>query len=197
VWAETVYHRRGHSETGQAPLQRWADGWAGKAPPLPSPARLHEAFLWSERRTVPKTATVSLHGNPYQVDPSLAGRGAELVFDPFDLSSLEVRWQGRPAGQAAPHVIGRHAHPRVPGAGPAGILVFVPTSRRGSRRAASAATTTSTRRRGSARPATPGLAGGWPRKGWEFTAQVLPEAAPAAFGGGVVMRPDLRESMRT
>jgi putative transposase len=112
AWAETVYHRREHSETGQAPLQRWADGWAGAAPPLPGPARLHEAFLWSERRTVRKTATVSLHGNAYQVDPSLAGRKVELVFDPFDLTAIEVRWQGRAAGQAIPHVIGRHAHPK-------------------------------------------------------------------------------------
>jgi putative transposase len=63
AWAETVYHRRVHSETGQAPLQRWAEGWAAAAPPLPDPGQLHEAFLWSERRTVRKTATVSLHGN--------------------------------------------------------------------------------------------------------------------------------------
>ena len=68
--------------------------------------------MWSERRTVRKTATVSLHGNTYQVDPSLALRKVELVFDPFDLTSIEVRWQGRPAGQAIPHVIGRHSHPK-------------------------------------------------------------------------------------
>ena len=61
AWAETVYHRRVHSETGQAPLARWADGWACAPPPLPTPAQLHEAFLWSERRTVRKTATVSFY----------------------------------------------------------------------------------------------------------------------------------------
>jgi putative transposase len=112
AWAETVYHRRVHSETGQAPLQRWAQGWKDTPPPLPDPGQLHEAFLWSERRTVRKTATVALHGNTYQVDPSLAGRRVELIFDPFDLTSIEVRWQGRPAGQAIPHIIGRHAHPK-------------------------------------------------------------------------------------
>jgi putative transposase len=112
AWAETVYHRRVHSETGQAPLRRWEEGWAGAAPPLPGPGQLHEAFLWSERRTVRKTATVSLHGNTYQVDPSLAGRKVELIFDPFDLTSIEVRWQGNPAGQAIPHLIGRHSHPK-------------------------------------------------------------------------------------
>ena len=112
AWAETVYHRRVHSETGQAPLQRWADGWAGAPPPLPAPAQLSEAFLWSERRTVRKTATVSLHGNTYQVDPSLAGRRVELVFDPFDLATVEVRWNGKPAGLATPQQIRRHTHPK-------------------------------------------------------------------------------------
>ena len=41
---------------------------------------------------------MSLHGNTYEVDPALAGRKVELVFDPFDLTSIEVRSQGRPPG---------------------------------------------------------------------------------------------------
>jgi len=107
AWVETVYHRRVHSETGQTPLDRWS---AGDPPTLPSPTQLREAFLWSEYRTVTKTATVSLHGNTYQVDPALVGRRVELVFDPFDLTQIEVRWQGRPMGAAVPHTIGRHVH---------------------------------------------------------------------------------------
>ena len=71
AWVETVYHRTVHSETGQAPLARWS---AGAPFPLPAPAALAEAFLWEEHRTVSKTATVSLHGNRYQVDPALVGR---------------------------------------------------------------------------------------------------------------------------
>jgi transposase InsO family protein len=107
AWVETVYHRRVHSETGQSPLARWS---AGDPPILPSPAQLHEAFLWSEYRTVTKTATVSLHGNRYEVDAALVGRKVELVFDPFDLTSIEVRWQHRAMGTAVPHKIGRHVH---------------------------------------------------------------------------------------
>ena len=34
----------------------------------------------------------------------------ELVFAPFDLTSIEVRWRGRSMGQAVPHIIGRHVH---------------------------------------------------------------------------------------
>ena len=109
AWLEVVYHRRAHSETGQTPLARF-DG-AG-APPLPTPALLREAFLWSTERTVTKTATVALHGNQYAVDPALVGRKVELVFDPFDLARIEVRYQHRPFGTAVPLQIGRHTHPQ-------------------------------------------------------------------------------------
>lgn len=109
AWVETVYHRRVHSETGQTPLQRWmTDGPIT----LPTPAALAEAFRWEARRTVRKTATVSLHGNVYEVDPALVGRAVELVFDPFDLTRLEVRHRGQSWGLAIPHHIGRHAHPK-------------------------------------------------------------------------------------
>ncbi len=108
AWVETVYHHRVHSETGQTPLARFA---AAGPPALPSPALLREAFMWSEHRTVGKTATVSLHGNSYQVDAALVGRRVELVFDPFDLTDIAVRFQGRDVGAAVPHRIGRHVHP--------------------------------------------------------------------------------------
>jgi putative transposase len=109
AWVETTYHRRVHTETGQTPLERFT---APGPPVLPSPELLHEAFLWSEHRQVTKTATVSLHGNVYEVDASLVGRKVEIVFDPFDLTTVEVRWQGRPMGRGVPHTIGRHTHPK-------------------------------------------------------------------------------------
>ena len=112
AWVETIYHRRVHSETGQAPLARFLAGFPdGGAPALPTPAQLHEAFLWSQRRTVTKTATLSLSGNSYEVDAALVGRRVEVVFDPFDLTQLQVRYQGRPMGTAVPHRIGTHVHP--------------------------------------------------------------------------------------
>jgi putative transposase len=109
AWVETVYHRRPHSETRVAPLERLL---AAGPPTLPTPQLLHEAFLWSAHRTVTKTATVSLHGNLFEVDPALVGRRVELLFDPFDLTRLQVRYAGRPMGEAVPHRIGRHTHPK-------------------------------------------------------------------------------------
>ena len=117
AWVETVYHRRVHTETGEAPIDRLL---AGDPPVLPTPGALHEAFLWSETRTVTKTATVSLHSNTFEVDAALVGSRVEVVFDPFDLTSVEIRFQGRSMGQGLPMVIGRHAHPQArPDAAPA------------------------------------------------------------------------------
>ena len=117
AWVETAYHRRAHSETGATPLERFI---AGGPFAIPTPAQLHEAFLWSEHRTVTKTATVSLHGNTFEVDAALVGRKVECVFDPFDLTSIEVRFAGRAMGAGVPRVIGRHIHPKArPEAAPA------------------------------------------------------------------------------
>jgi putative transposase len=109
AWVEVVYHRRVHGETKTTPLAR-----LGERDPvaLPTPALLREAFLWSQKRTVTKTATVSLHGNQYEVDAALVGQVCELVFDPFDLERIEVRFRGRPIGAAVPVKIGRRTHPQ-------------------------------------------------------------------------------------
>ena len=119
AWVEQVYHRRVHSETGQQPLERWL---AGAPFPTPTPDALREAFRWSELRKVAKTATVSLQSNTYNVDASLVGRQVELVFDPFDLTDIDVRFQQRSFGKAIPHLITRHSHqkarPETPAAAP-------------------------------------------------------------------------------
>ena len=122
AWVEQVYHRRVHSETGQTPLERFL---ALGPPQLPAERSLREAFRWSERRTVSRTGTVGMHGNTYEVDPGLAGRRVDLVFDPLELAEVEVRLDGHHAGLAVPLKIKRHVHPRVqaqrePGA-PTGI----------------------------------------------------------------------------
>ena len=119
AWTETSYHRAVHSETGEAPAERWE-----KATPderaVPEPGLLREAFLWSERRKADKTALVRMHGNVYQVPAWLAGRTVELLFSPFDLDRIEVRLGGKPAGAAVPFTVGRHRHPkaRLPGGQP-------------------------------------------------------------------------------
>jgi transposase InsO family protein len=114
AWVETEYHRRIHSETGQTPVDRWDAGWSrlGRTPAMPTAADLTEAFLWSEYRVVTKTATVSLHGNTFQVDQGLVGRRVELVFSPFDIQTIDVRYHDRSYGKALPYNMTRHTHPK-------------------------------------------------------------------------------------
>lgn len=120
AWLHQQYHRAPHSETGATPAERYhADG---RAPaPRPDPALLRRAFLWREQRRVTAFATVSLHGNRYEVDAALVGRTIDLLFTPFDLTIIEVDYQGRPMGRAIPHRITRHVHPAVKPDAPAPV----------------------------------------------------------------------------
>lgn len=112
VWLHQQYHRGVHSETGASPAQRYhADG--RDRPPRPDPALLRRAFLRREQRKVTAFATVALQGNRYEVDAALVGRTVDLLFTPFDLTVIEVEYQGRPMGKARPHRVTRHVHPAV------------------------------------------------------------------------------------
>ena len=112
AWVHQQYHRSEHSETGATPADRYH---APRTTPTrrPDPAVLRRAFLWREQRTVTSFATVSLHGNKYEVEPALVGRSIDLLFTPFDLTLIEVEYQGRPMGRAVPHKVTRHVHPAV------------------------------------------------------------------------------------
>jgi putative transposase len=115
AWVEQVCNTRRHAETGQTPIERFLS----QGPPqLVEPSLLREAFRWSVRRRVTRTASVSLAGNRYKVDDALALRQVELRFDPEDLSRLDVYWEGRAMSQAVPFVLGRHVHRQVPQAVP-------------------------------------------------------------------------------
>ena len=115
AWTEQVCNTRVHAETGQSPIQRFTSHGPLHAV---EPSLLREAFRWSVMRRVTSTASISLAGNRYSVDEALIGRRVELRFDPEDLTRLEVYWEGHPAGQAIPFILGRHVHRQVPQAQP-------------------------------------------------------------------------------
>jgi len=115
AWAEQVCNTRTHAETNQTPIARFT---AGGPPRAADPATVADAFRWSAVRLVTKTASISVTGRRYQVDPMLVGRRIELRYDPTDMTVLDVFFEGRPAGVATPLVIGAHVHPAVPQAQP-------------------------------------------------------------------------------
>jgi putative transposase len=112
AWVEQVYHHRTHRGTGQTPLDRWLAGPTSMRP-APDPATLAAAFHWELTRTVTATRTVSLHGNLYEVDPTLVGRRVQLRYDPEDLSQVTVWHHDRPAGTATPAELRTHVDPKL------------------------------------------------------------------------------------
>ncbi|MBS3784107.1 MAG: Mu transposase C-terminal domain-containing protein [Anaerolineae bacterium] len=118
AWLEVVYHRKMHSETGQAPLERFRQDPAPATRPA-DPEQLRQAFLHRAQRKVYKTATVSFQGNRYTVPAyglashALRGKRIELRYDPFDLTRLEVWYNDAFLDLAEPEEIVTTHHPDV------------------------------------------------------------------------------------
>lgn len=112
AWLEVVYHRKLHSETGQAPLERYRQDPAPATRPV-DPATLRQAFLHRDQRTITKTATCSFQGNRYRVPAYLCGQSVELRYDPFDLSRLELWFQDTFLQMAQPDQLVHPIHPDV------------------------------------------------------------------------------------
>ena len=110
AWVEMIYHRVAHSETKQQPLERFQRSIANAEVRQADPVQLRQAFLWREKRKVTRTATISLQGNHYGVDPILAGQSVELRFDPFDLAEIEVWQDGRFVAQGQVQKMERDRH---------------------------------------------------------------------------------------
>lgn len=110
AWLEEDYHHQKHHSTGQNPAARFAKD----DHPIRevSPEQLVEAFLLRTTRRVTKTATISLEGSTYQVDPAFAGRRIELRYDPHDLSlAYAYDDQGHFIGNAEPVELNRPERP--------------------------------------------------------------------------------------
>jgi len=112
AWIEVVYHRKVHSETGQAPLERFRQDPASATRPL-DPEALRAAFLHRAQRKVTKTATFPFQRNRYAVPAYLRGQTVELRYDPFDLTRLEVWFQDTFLQLAEPEKIVTTTHPDV------------------------------------------------------------------------------------
>jgi putative transposase len=112
AWLEVVYHRKLHTETGQAPLERYRQDPAPATRPV-DPATLRQAFLHRDQRTITKTATFSFQGNRYRVPAYLCGQSVELRYDPFDLSRLELWFQDTFLQMAQPDQLVHPIHPDV------------------------------------------------------------------------------------
>jgi transposase InsO family protein len=110
AWADRDYNRRVHSETGEAPLDRWRRGLDGVR--FADDEKLRQAFLWKENRTADKAGVFGLLGVRYQVGPGLARRKLEIRFDPEALHEVEVWRGGEFVERVRPLSVSAHRRPR-------------------------------------------------------------------------------------
>ncbi len=107
AWLEERYHRRPHSETGEAPLERWNRLTEGMSFRRPDPVLLDEVLRLKARRKVhQKTSTVEVGGVAFVVDTGLRRRWVDVLYDPNDLSSVLIYFNKRRHERALPQVHG-------------------------------------------------------------------------------------------
>ena len=101
AWLSERYHRTPHSETREAPEQRFQHPTAGR--PAPPPDLLEEYLRDCDTRTVHrKWSTVEVKDVRFLVHSSLRGRRVQVLFDPHDLAYVLICYRGRPVERAFP-----------------------------------------------------------------------------------------------
>jgi len=112
AWLDLAYQKKKHSSTSVKPVNRFNN--------CTHPIRkidiavLNEIFLWQQQRIVDKACCFSLEGNTYEVEPILAGKKVTLKFDPYDLSVIQVWFEGKRYLDAKPLDLSKPRHPKVP-----------------------------------------------------------------------------------
>lgn len=102
AWLSERYHTDVHSETGEAPRDRF----------ISTPPRLHSApdlslieellRLRYRRKVHKKWGTVAVDNVRYVVDPALRGRRVWALYDPFDPAYVLIEYDGRVVQRALP-----------------------------------------------------------------------------------------------
>ncbi|MBI3744732.1 MAG: transposase family protein [Chloroflexi bacterium] len=129
AWVAERYHRDMHSETGEAPFERFkAHAELRAAPDL---ARLDELLrLRTSARVHKKWSTVEVRTVRYVVDPALRGRAVHVLCDPFDPEYVLIEFDGRILQRAYPQKAGAMAPQPAPAATPATATDYLALLRR-------------------------------------------------------------------
>jgi len=110
VWLAECYHTREHgSLNGATPEIAYK---SSKSPlRFVSPETIASAFMRVERRKVDKSGCVSFGGKKYEASVLLAGRTVDVAYDPNDLQTLTVEYDGD-SWRVKELQIGEHTGPR-------------------------------------------------------------------------------------
>jgi putative transposase len=107
IWLDEGYNRKPHSSLkGVAPLQAYTSD--PKKVRFATPEECREAFLWEETRKVDSTGCFKLRGIEYEAGIEYIGKKVDLRYDPFDMSLLEIWYNGVLQKVASPLKIGEY-----------------------------------------------------------------------------------------
>jgi transposase InsO family protein len=110
VWLAECYHPRKHGGlNGVAPEVAYK---TLKSPlRFTSPETVASAFLRVERRKVDKSGCINFQGKKYEVGILLVGRTVDVAYDPNDIQTLTVEYDGK-SQRVQELRIGEHTGPR-------------------------------------------------------------------------------------
>ena len=114
AWLDERYHQRVHSEIDEPPRERWLRLLETAQVRRADPALVDELLRLQAKRTVhAKTSAVEVCGVRFVVDTALRRRRVSVLYDPHDLSSVLVFYDGRRIQRAVPQLPGEHpvSHP--------------------------------------------------------------------------------------
>ena len=107
AWLEERYHLVPHSETGEPPVERWQRLLATTQVRHADPVLVDEVLRLRTTRVVhTKTSTVEVCGIRFVVDSSLRKRRVQVLYDPSDLASVLIFFDGRRIQRASPQIAG-------------------------------------------------------------------------------------------
>jgi transposase InsO family protein len=110
AWMQREYNTRVHSETQQAPRERYLRDSTHIR--YADEEALRQAFLWKETRVADKAGVFSLLGTKYQVRTLLDKRKIEVRFDPEAMEEVEVWQDDAFVERTKPFEVGPHRGPK-------------------------------------------------------------------------------------
>jgi hypothetical protein len=131
AWLDERYHQRVHSELDEPPRERWLRLLETAQVRRADPALVDELLRLQAKRTVhAKTSTVEVCGVRFVVDTALRRRRVSVLYDPHDLSSVLVFYDGRRIQRAVPQLAGEHPVSHTPAAKPPPSVDYLELLRR-------------------------------------------------------------------
>jgi transposase InsO family protein len=107
VWLDEGYNEKPHSSLkGMPPSQAYASD--AKKVHFATPEECRDAFLWEDTRKVDNTGCFKLQGIEYEAGIEYIGKKVDARYDPFDLSVLEIWYNGEFRKKASPLKVGEY-----------------------------------------------------------------------------------------